>query len=394
MKGFVFILFPLFLFASCSMLVLDGGALSEDTDNLLLVVDSELESKVAPELEQYREDLSAEGINTEVLYFTGEARDLRTELQQYTEGLWSAFLIGNIPAAYFEQVIEEGYEQFPVDLYYSSPETKWTDEDGNSIYDEHTDISITVPVSRIMGTPEEIQSYFRKNHRYRSGELSYSDSALIFKDDDWSTYRQGKDFGLSNLVANVTLVENISDTVKPEYVEAVSGEYRYVYQWIHAVPYSLYIQEDDDYKAVTVLDVENGLIGSGFYNMFNCKGARFSEDNLGMTYLTDTDGGLAALGSTKIGGNFEPLEFHRSLSAGLSWGKAYMNWYNRTGAYDDAWYLGMVILGDPTLKVNAAAAESRGVKGGTALSELVPPSDEEKAEHLQNLQRFDEMQQR
>ena len=394
MKGFVCVLFSIFSFASCSMLVLDGEILSQDNNNLLIVVENGLRDEIAPDLARYREDLSADGTTSEVLHYSGEAPRLRTTLQQYSEGLWAVFFIGDIPAVYFEQEIEEGYEQFPVDLYFSSPDTEWSDADGNGIYDGHTEISVTAPVSRLMGTPGEIAAYFQKNHNYRSGELGYSDSALIFKDDDWSTYRRGKDFGLSSLVANVTLVEDPPDTLKPAYVEEVTGNYRYVYQWIHAVPYSLYIQENDEYKAVTVLDVKREPLKNGFYNLFNCKGARFSEDNLGMAYLTATEGGLAALGSTKVGGNFEPLEFHRSLSAGLSWGKAYMNWYNQTGVYDDSWYLGMVILGDPTLKVLPAAAESRNVKGGSALSELVPPSDEEKAKHLQNLLQFDEIQQR
>lgn len=394
MKGFVPVFFLIFGFGSCSMLVMDGANLQDGSLNVLIVADKNLYDQLSPSLSQYRDDLAAEGSETELVSFSGSPEELRTILSQYTGGGWAAFFLGDIPSVSYEQEILEGYEEFPVDLYYSDPDSVWEDINGNGIFDSHTPLSVTVPVSRVTGSPEELTAYFDKIHSYRTNGLTFTDRALIFKDDDWSNYRQGKDFGLSNLVSEVTLIENLPDTKKPDYVAEASGSYRYVYQWIHAIPFSLYVQEEEDFRAVTVLDIREGMFDNGFYNLFNCKAARYSQDNLGMTYLTNTESGLAAIGSTKVGGIFEPLEFHRSLSAGLHWGRAYMNWYNQTGVHDDSWYLGIVILGDPALKVSPDAMGQRNIKAGTAVSELIPPSDEEKSEHLQNLTRFEQLQDR
>ncbi len=392
MKKYVVLSLFFCAITSCSMLVMDGANLTEGPSNLLLVVDNGMRGAIEPELEMYQKDLEQEGVSYETLYYEGSASDLRTSMLPYADGSWTALMVGNIPWVHYEQTILEGYEQFPVDVYYSAPNSTWQDQDGNSVFDAHSELAITLPVSRITGTPEEIKYYFQKNHNYRSGSLTFQDRSLVFKDDDWSDYRSGNDFGLGSLTSSVTIIENPSDSLKPKYIEELAGGYRYVYQWIHAIPRSLFIEENDQYNAVTVEQIQSNGITSGFYNLFNCKVARFTENNLGMTYLTGTNSGLAVLGSTKVGGNFEPLEFHRSLAAGLNWGTAYRNWYNQTGSKDDSWYLGMVILGDPTLRAVDASAAQRGLKGGTSVSELIPPNEEEKQKVLTNLQQFEQLQ--
>jgi hypothetical protein len=47
-----------------------------------------------------------------------------------------------------------------------------------------------------------------------------------------------------------------------------------------------------------------------------------------------------------------PRLFHGALGNGSTWGEAYREWYNNNGNTDDEWFLGMVILGDPLLRVN------------------------------------------
>ncbi len=122
--------------------------------------------------------------------------------------------------------------------------------------------------------------------------------------------------------------------------------------------------------------------------MFNCKGARFTGDNLGMTYLIDTDTGLAVTGSTKVGGNYYPLEFHRTLTVGSNWGNAFKSWYNYYGKKDDEWFLGMVILGDPSLYLKDIQVDRS--LSRSALQSILPPSEEEIGSIAENLIIFDE----
>lgn len=371
------------------MLVLDGANLDGTSANLLMIIDEQSRDALASELETYEQDLEQEGISLEVLPWDGGPSDLRATLKQYNDGTWSAFFVGDVPWILYEQDILEGHEEFPTDIYFSALDTEWEDRNGNGVYDAHSAVTISLPVSRIMGTAEELAFYFQKNHAYRNGSLTFQDRALLFKDDDWSDYQEGSDFGMKNIVSDITSLENLSDSRRLNYTEEVAGGYRYIYQWIHAVPYSLYIQEEDQFRPFTVDNIQKNTIACGFYNLFDCKGTRFSEKNIGMTYLTATEGGLAVHGSTKVGGNFEPLEFHRSLAAGLDWGNSYKNWYNQTGTRDDSWYLGMIILGDPTLRIVDDSAKKRGLKEGVPVSDLVPPNEEKKREALSNLLNFE-----
>jgi hypothetical protein len=159
----------------------------------------------------------------------------------------------------------------------------------------------------------------------------------------------------------------------------------YVYQWIHAKPASLFIQEGNRYSVFTASEIGTIAPLGLFFNLFNCKAARYTEANLGTAYLTDTPYGLAAIGSTKIGGNYYPFEFHRSLARGRSWAQAFADWHREYGAKSDEWFLGMMSLGDPALVLKPAGgdASARGFAAG-----IPPPFVDERA-MLERLVEFD-----
>jgi hypothetical protein len=123
-------------------------------------------------------------------------------------------------------------------------------------------------------------------------------------------------------------------------------------------------------------------------NMFNCKGVRFTQPNIGMSYLTSTDLTLAITGSTKVGGNYYPMEFHRELSVGNSWGEAFIGWYNAFGVFDDEWFLGMVILGDPSLRLRQTDPQT-GISR-SAIQSIMPPLREQRDELGSMLMEFDQ----
>ncbi|MGB5266503.1 MAG: hypothetical protein WBN30_07945 [Polyangiales bacterium] len=88
-------------------------------------------------------------------------------------------------------------------------------------------------------------------------------------------------------------------------------------------------------------------------NLANCYSARFTDDALAVAtaYTVGTDYGLATVGSTKMGAQTDPRLFHEGLTKGLRWGEAYREWYNQVGRKNDHWHLGIVLMGDPLLRV-------------------------------------------
>jgi len=87
--------------------------------------------------------------------------------------------------------------------------------------------------------------------------------------------------------------------------------------------------------------------------------------------------------------NYYPLEFHRTLAAGSSWGNAFKSWYNYYGKSDDSWFLGMVILGDPALKIQDMTADRALSRG--AFDQIIPPDRETVSRIAGQLTLFDSL---
>jgi hypothetical protein len=376
-KAFFFLFALSSLFFSCSMLILDTTELNTPVESVAVFVEESRFGALSSALEMYKSDLIEEGTEVTVSPWSGDEEALRAELLDLAEGNHAAWLIGDMPFVNYSL----GGEIFPTDLFFSSPGTSWSDADGDGVYDGHGSLLIAIPISRINGTNEEINLYFDKIHRYRTGELTFDDRALLFKDDDWSDYRRGSTFGADRVAGDVVILERLDQSTYPSYENNLQGRFKYLYQWIHANPYALYVCENGSYTPFRYYSISEDSVDVGFLNMFNCQAARYTvSNNLAMTYLMDSDTALAVTGSTKKGGNFEPLEFHRVLSLERSWSEAYRQWYNKVGVHDDMWYLGMVILGDPALI--PGGAESKGERAD--FSRLIGPSAEEK-DHYYNL---------
>jgi hypothetical protein len=381
--GIFFAFFPLFFLANCSFLLLDESSQAnisfDKSSALLLVIDGSLEASLRPSLDQYEADLLANRFH--VYNYTwngGTAEDLKAVLSNYfqTHQIDGAFLIGNLPTSWYEMVAFESAEEFPCDLYFMDLDSSWQDQDMNGIYDKHSPLFLDIYTSRIMGSSEELIKYFDKVHRFRKGTFSLAASAYIFKDDDWAFYNQGYAFGLDQIYKTINFCERIDDTIKPTYVSTLTnGGAEYVYQWIHSHPSALCVEYNHDYQYIDIRDINRYNFKGNFYNLFDCSASRFTQENIAMTYLTQTDYALATLGSTKVGGNYYPLSFNITLSKGGTWGDAFKVWYNYYGVSDDSWFLGMMILGDPLLKVSLKSDPFQVFR---SLSPLPAPGPDEK----------------
>ncbi|MCP4162658.1 MAG: hypothetical protein GY760_21545 [Deltaproteobacteria bacterium] len=379
LKSFLILFFIVSLF-SCSMMMMDEVPPPANTNpaRLLLIVDQDKITDLSDKTLEYSNDIISTGGAVETLPFPpdGSVEDMKNLIKTYRDSIDGVFLVGDLPTAWYEQTAFSKYENFPVDIFLMDLDAAWTDSDNNGIYDGHGSLNLTLFASRIVGTVTEINAYFTKLHNYRSMDYEYLGRAFIFKDDDWfDTYRSST-FGLERLYENVKINENAELTMKDNYLYQLSYTGAdYVYQWIHATPTSLYISNDGYYSTVRYSEIKNNNMRGRFLNMFNCKGARYTQRNLGMTYLTNTETGLAVTGSTKVGGNYYPLEFHRTLTVGSNWGNAFISWYNFYGKKDDSWFLGMTILGDPALHIKDSDVDRS--LSRASFKAIIPPSEEE-----------------
>lgn len=373
-------------------MILDPLPADTSPSNILLVVEDSRYPVLSQALAGYADDIAAEKGSVEIRTFpaTGDPAALREMIAARGNSISGSFFVGDLPAVWYEQTAFGKAEEFPVDLYFMDLDATWTDGDHDGVFDNHTTLEITHYVSRVTGTDEELLAYFTKLHNYRIGNYSYLPGAFIFKDEDWFDTYAGSSFGLERMYNSVRIKDKASETLKNDYIYSVAYEGAdYVYQWIHATPTSLYISDGSTYNTFGYSEIGQYNLQGRFLNMFNCRGARFTQTNLAMTYLNGTDTGLAVTGSTKTGGNYYPLEFHRTLMAGSSWGNAFKSWYNYYGSSDDQWFLGMVILGDPTLKINDAEVDRS--LSRNSFSQLIPPDEETALRLGRNLALFDDL---
>jgi hypothetical protein len=92
-----------------------------------------------------------------------------------------------------------------------------------------------------------------------------------------------------------------------------------------------------------------------FYNLFACGPGRFTDENyLAGAYIFHTSSGLITVASSKSGSMLNFADFTQPLSEGKSIGEAFRLWFDAQAPYvqwEKEWYYGMVVFGDPTLRV-------------------------------------------
>ncbi|MBI9108639.1 MAG: hypothetical protein JEZ04_17980 [Spirochaetales bacterium] len=378
--------------SGCSLFIL--GSTLDPSEYLpkavLIIVSEEVYPEIADRITTYQDDISADGIASRtIIWNSGDsAVDLKFLIQSAVPSADTGFFIGDIPAAWYEQKAFGSEEVFPTDLFYMDTDSIWSDSDDNGRYDSHSNLSVDFVVSRATGTAEELNFYFDKLHGYRSGTTPAYDGAFIFKDDDWHNSYRGNNFGLDTIYGSVSTFQDSGDTTRSSYLSMMLNEgSEYVYQWIHAYPPVLFIDVDGNYEIIRSQDIGDGTFKGNFYNLFDCQAARFTVRNLAASYLNTTDSGIAVIGSTKTGGMYYPVEFHKALASGGCWGSAYKAWYNTNGWADDEWFLGMIIMGDPAIRpYNAAGSDLS--KGSRSVSNIIPLSDERKDEMYLQLRDF------
>jgi hypothetical protein len=92
-----------------------------------------------------------------------------------------------------------------------------------------------------------------------------------------------------------------------------------------------------------------------FYNLFACGPGRFTDtDYLAGSYIFNTTWGLITVASSKSGSMLNFDDYTRPLGEGKTVGEAFREWFDAQSPYEQwerEWYYGMILNGDPTLRV-------------------------------------------
>lgn len=381
----------LMFFLIIAMTVFVGCDLDDDDDvnpdkyypsKILIVVDNDVYSSVKSNVDDYVDDIREQQNTDGIIYKweSGTAEDLRTAILDFIQSdtISGVFLVGDLPAAWYEMETDwKVHEEFPFDIFYGATNTDFTDSDSDGKYDGHSTLDLKLFVGRIDGSSTEINNYFTKNHDYRINGALVAEGAYLFIDDDWQSMYATQTFNIQNAVPDLEVCVNLNATTSTAYLNKLKGAGAlYVHQLIHSYPSRLAIDHEGATQYITASEVVSENLKGSFYQMFNCSGARFTEDCLGMTYVMKTSYGLAVQGTTKTGGNYWPQDFNNQLGAGKSWGEAFIYWFDSgTGGnyLDEKWKMGLVLLGDPMLRLTTATAKTM-----SHLNESLPVIDPEK----------------
>jgi hypothetical protein len=345
---------------------------------VLVMVESDLAERIADSLDVFMQDLTLDGHAVLLEAASGgsgaEIKAHLAELYAEDESLEGALLIGDLPIEWFEFFNDYGtygYVVHPCDLALMDLDGSWVDNDGNGIFDSHTDGSGDAApelwvgrmiVTHQMGDEAEVlEGYFERNHAYRRGEIQPNGSSLVYVDDDWAwwarEYAQEIELGFPDIVE-----ESEQDvTTKDDYLPRLTQDYDNIAVFVHSSPYEHYFVYRGNYQTMSWVEVPEDATAL-FYDLFACSNSNYAESAyMGGVYALNTEFGLLALGSTKTGSMLERSHYYRRLGEYEDFGSSFVGWWEDVQPYHQQqrnnWYYGMVQIGDPTLRVGYPTVE-------------------------------------
>ena len=343
-----------------SSLVMHAPLSGTDGNQVVLLVDQQVYSGISSALSVYQTDLEGEGWSVSVWQISGgTASDIRSDLQSlYTSGdLAGAVAIGDIPTGW----IENGYGEYPIDLYLMDMNGSWSDPDGDGLFNSYSGAEPEIWLGRLTPTfltfgsqVELLNSYFAKNHAYRTGVLSLPDRALAYEEAF-----TGLTGSLDNLYDDVTRRDDPVGTNADDFRQELMFGYEWVHLISHSSPWgSSFHTGAPPSGAGTFNNFEvPPLDPHAFFYVLNCcSNGRWTEvDNLANSYIWCDSYGLAVLAQAKVDYTNNFTEYYQQLVAGKALGEAFMVWLGENLYYED----GAVLLGDPTLKPRTQSASYR-----------------------------------
>jgi hypothetical protein len=350
-----------------------------------VICNTSLYPQIEAGLATYIEDATSFGDDVHLRQVEGldkwDLRDLIRDLYDY-EGIDGVLLVGDMPVAWYEYdwIYSAGdgpplpdlhglfaEATFPIDLFYMELDATWVDQNDNGYFDKlvagEGDLIPEIFVARITCGPlgDEAQltnDYLQRVHDYKHGLLVFPDTALMYVDDDWASW--GNSWGSAMAQAYpdaTTIVKDPVTTSRADYLQHIcSGDgYEFINVCSHAYSGGHGFYVGDEFQWVRSYEIPSLNPQVGFYNMFSCSFARYTDEGYGGgQYAFNTDYGLACVGSTKTGSMLVFQKFYQPLGQGACLGEAYWRWWksiasNGFDADEIGWHFGMTLLGDPLL---------------------------------------------
>jgi hypothetical protein len=313
---------------------------------VLLMVNSQLYNSIATSLSVFRSDLESEGYNVEIFGWSGgDCKDFRAFLQQQSDGLLGAILIGDLPipwlqwALYYDTYWCDNDSPFftAYDLPYMDLDGTWYDNNDDGAWDSadpHSNIEPEIWVGRLYASNlpwidevTAINGYLQRDHQYRIGNTVRPARALIFGSligyacldpSDWETALNN--LGYSEVVC-ASDPAGISNN-KAAYLDSLSsGNYEFVYLLSHGGANRHWFRPSDEF--VYSSDIQSVQNKALFLHDYSCGGSAWQVyDCVGSSYIFGNTSGLVTWGSTVIGSSVGIGNFYVPLSNGSSFGEA------------------------------------------------------------------------
>ena len=348
--------------------------------NCAIIVADNIYSSIQTEITQLVTDLEKEDKTVTVHTASGgTASDLRNYLISIS-GLEGVLFVGTLPIAWFQLLhiwtdILPLYEDFPCDLYFMDLNGTWTDNyqksgdnlvpGSDGIFDGHSgSVSPEIFVGRLypitLGNEGGLlKNYFNKDHNYRTGALTLPDTALLYGDDEYSSYPNAIKPYVQLTYPYCEVVNAPEVTTASNYTNHLNQ--RKVRAWVSLFAHSsetahyFYYNSGSQYGTFYCNQIPGIDPDAFFYNLYCCSNARYTSSGYGGgRYIFTNTYGLGAIGSTKTGSMSYQDRFYTPLGNKITIGEAYKQWwtYVLSDGSDDtqqSWHYGMVLLGDPWL---------------------------------------------
>ncbi len=344
-----------------------GGFAAQITPLIDIVVNAAIFPYIEPEIDRFADDIAADGYSVRVdTMRSGTADDLRDHLASLLPEIDGAIFVGTLPVKWYRMeetlYVPDTFiytvEIFPCDYYFSDLDGIWADTNSDGILDHHDrtyDPEPEIYVARIdparLSYDDPIsllKRYFDKNHAYRVGEMPVMPWVLSYEYKDWWDFFS---YGFSEF--DYADIERDSALFSaPDYLMRLRDyPFELVNIMCHSSPWRHYMDPTLTFNNDLAVIPPNAL----FYHLFACSGARFVEmDNLGNVYLFMGPRALWVVGSSKTGSIIPGLTlstfFHQLRYNTV--GEDLRSILSDYGEEYPLWHYGLVILGDPTLRVS------------------------------------------
>ncbi|HIH22040.1 MAG TPA: hypothetical protein HA222_05285 [Candidatus Diapherotrites archaeon] len=337
---------------------------------VIIIIDSQINSQIRQEIETLKEDISKDLLANVEVYSKDwkniqEIRELLKTKYLYN-GLIGAIFIGDIPTAYFE------YQNTYVtasDWYFQDLDgDSYIDSDGDGLFEREFFIGwtdktmrdiwlgrIKPPVSGAEGI-ELLKDYFKRDHAYRTGNLTFDRKMLHFGSIEINQTKITLEeyLKLVNEIPAYTGFYESTDQIdyiynsdlaqqKKDYLTKLSNSYDFIFVNIHGSSTTQWLGANTE---VGYDEIKLAKPNSIFSVLASCSNGKFTDENYFAGWWLFSGKSLAVTANSTISMLVGAMEVnfladYRPLNLGVSFGEMQKN---------ESSFLVTHLFGDPTLK--------------------------------------------